>query len=228
MSDTLKQIILPRRPVRQPQPTIVSGGDCGACVLAGLTGVSVEEAYDRFHQPGEYLGGKPIEKRSSLSDTSMKVSLELLMSDSGCRGGCADIPVLLDHVVTDIPIWPFGHARHYLCWGLRTQLEWREYARAMLNGGYYGVAQVAHGGLDPDGPLRKFGWTDHWVMICGWRYRYEVDQHDEERRKAGLGSYHEDILIGDSSLARPHECWVDVNDFQSYWGGFATFWAKPL
>ena len=38
-------IILPRRVAPQPSPAIVPGGDCGACVLAGLFGITVADAY---------------------------------------------------------------------------------------------------------------------------------------------------------------------------------------
>ena len=41
----LFELILPLRVVPQPTPQINKGGDCGACVLAGLSGLTVEQVY---------------------------------------------------------------------------------------------------------------------------------------------------------------------------------------
>ena len=223
----LKEITLPRRPPKNREISLNDGGDCGALVLAGLLQLpDAEDAY-KLHQSGDYYGGDPIPKVSSFSRQSMVRTLEVLASDTGARGGLDDIPILLDHVITDIPIWPFGYAKHDLAFGPRAQFEWRGYVRALLNGGYYGIAQVKHGGWPKDTPISQFGLTDHWVMICGWRYCY-VPESDPERLKICLGSYHEEFLIGDSSRARPLETWVEANEFQSQWGGFAAIWAKPI
>lgn len=44
----MTEVVLPRRAVPQPQPPVNPGGDCGACVFAGLTGLSFDTIYDRF------------------------------------------------------------------------------------------------------------------------------------------------------------------------------------
>lgn len=224
----LKQIVLSRRPVKNREVSLNEGGDCGACVLAGLLGLpDAADAYE-LHRPGSYLGGTAIPKIHHFTRRSMIDTLEALASDHGCRGGLDGVPVLLDHVVTDIPIWPFHQHDHELAFGLRSQFEWRDYARALLNGGYYGLAQVKHGGYQPDGPIRDHGMTDHWVMICGWRYVF-LPETDEARRAAGCGGHYEEhFLIGDSSRARPLETWVPANDLQRFWGGFTAIWARPL
>lgn len=226
--EVLKQVVLSRRPPKNAEVSLNDGGDCGACVLAGLLALpSATEAYD-LHLPGEYHGGAAIPKVHHFTRESMVRTLDSLASDSGCRGGLGGVPILLDHVISDIPIWPFDQRGSQLAFGLRAQFEWPHYARALLNGGYYGVAQVKHGGYDPDGPARHLGETDHWVMICGWRYVY-LPETDPERRAAGcLGCYEQHLLIGDSSRARPLETWVDAHDFLRYWGGFAAVWARPL
>ncbi len=220
--------MLPHRPVKNREVSLADGGDCGACVLAGLLGLpDAEDAY-KLHRPGTYYGGAPIPQVHHFTRQSMVSTLEVLTSDSGCRGGLEDEPVLLDHVVSSIPIWPFDQHEGQLPFGMRAQFEWRGYARAMLNGGYYGLAQVKHGGFDPESPIRAHGHTDHWAMLCGWRYLHSLEGESEERRAAGLGHYDEQILVGDSSRARPLETWVDLNDFQRYWGGFTAVWARPL
>lgn len=233
MNDTiLKQTILSRRPVKQPTPCLVEGGDCGGCVLAGLlggpeAGWTLERTYDELHQAGEYYGGKPVERRSSFTRQSMVRSLSVLASDSGCRGG-TNLPVLLDHIIEDVPVWLTNDFVRDVPFGLRAQFEWRDYARALLNGGYYGLAQVKHGGYAPDAPLKGWGTTDHWVMICGWRYVHSLEGESEERRAAGLGHYDQEFLIGDSSRARPLETWVNANELQNRWGGYSAVWARPL
>lgn len=223
----LKSVVLPRRPVKNREVSLHDGGDCGACVLAGLLRLpDAEDAY-KLHRPGDYYGGDPIPQVHSFTFRSMKDSLDGLASDSGARGGLENTPIALDHVISDTPIWPFGYARHDLSFGMRTQFEWRGYARALLNGGYYGVAQVKHGGWPADTPIERLGTTDHWVMICGWRYLY-VPESDPERLKLCSGSYREEFLIGDSSRARPLETWVEANEFQNRWGGFSAIWARPV
>jgi hypothetical protein len=218
----LKSIILPRRPPKNAEVSLNEGGDCGALCLAGLLGLPDAAAAYEYHCPGDYYGGTPIPKIHHFTRDSMVRTLEALVSDSMWRSG----PTILDHVISDVPIWPFGYAQHYLCFGMQAQSEWRDYARAMLNGGYYGIAQVKHGGYGENEVNR--GHTDHWVMICGWRYVY-TPETDPERIKIGsLGSYHEEFLIGDSSRARPLETWVDANEFQERWGGFAAIWARPI
>lgn len=43
----LNKLILPLRVVPQPIPAIYVEGDCGACVLAGLLGIGIQEVYKR-------------------------------------------------------------------------------------------------------------------------------------------------------------------------------------
>jgi hypothetical protein len=224
----LKSITLPRRPLKNYETSLNDGGDCGACVTAGLLGLSsVEEAYT-LHRPGNYYGGSPIPQISSFSRRSMEDTLDCAASDTGARGGLENVPILLDHAVKDTPIWPFGGSRHDLHFGLKAQFEWRGYVRAMLNGGYYGVAQVRHGGWPRDTPLEQFGTTNHWVLICGWRYLFTPETDPERKLIGSCGSYEEQILIGNSSRTRPLESWIDMNDFQRFWGGFDAIWARPL
>jgi hypothetical protein len=221
ISEVQREIVLPRRPPKNYEVSLSPGGDCGACVVAGLLGKTVEEAYE-LHCTGNYYGGEKIPKIHHWTFDSMKDTLDNLQDKCNGKSRCARAtPWLLDHAVTDIPIWPFGDTRHYLCFGMRAQSEWRDYAQAMLNGGYYGVAQVKMGGHNPDGPLKNGTTTDHWVLLCGWRYVY----HREEGKECG--HWTEEILVGDSARSQPLERWVDLNDFQNYWGGFQAMWAKP-
>lgn len=222
--EIVKQIILPNRPPKNPIPGIVDGGDCGACVLAGLLGISVPEAYE-LHCSGEYYGGSPIPKQSTFNYQSMIRTLESLTCDWR-----TDKPKPLEHVVTDIPLFPFDYQYKVsgLPFGFPSTMQynaWQNYARALLSGGYYGIAMVYNNGFK--GEIRHYGETDHWVMICGWRNVY-IPESDEQRKKSGcIGSYNTELLIGNSAKSSPQEDWVDYGDFLKFWGGFSALWAKP-
>jgi len=88
-------VVLPRRAVPQPKPRINPGGDCVACVLAGLVDTDVPAMYEMLKTPtGE-----------GITDIyRQRDALNLLY-----YGG------LLDRVVLDVPEWPV----HDLCrsWG---------------------------------------------------------------------------------------------------------------
>ena len=216
--EIIKQVVLPRRALRNPQPSMNPGGDCGACALAGVLGVSVPVAYS-YHCSGNYHSGEPISRVSPFSIYSMQKTLESLVNDWDTH---MDRVGLLEHVVVDIPIWPYDSSLLLnASFGMRGNLMycWRANARAMLHGGYYGIGQVQHGGFSETPNLNTYGTSNHWILIVGHRIVHESREHSR--------SLHEELLISDSSLAMPAEQWINCNDFQSRWGGFATLWAKP-
>lgn len=225
MKETVKSIILPRTVRKQPIPHISQGGDCGACVVAGMLDISVSEAYD-FHQTGEYSSGDKIPKTSAWNQRSMRNTLELLTNDLGCSGRL--LPTLLEHVVVEVPIFPFNIMRkHELAFGLNGHSQfwaWTSYLRAMLHGGFYGLATVFNNGFKTAEDFKLYGETNHWVLIRGWRYAYEKN---EDPNRLCIGSYEQEILIGNSAHNSPDEEWLPIDKFLLFWGGFTAMWAKP-
>ena len=46
----MKEIVRPQRALPQPKPGVASGGDCWACVIGGMTGLSVSEVYEKLNE----------------------------------------------------------------------------------------------------------------------------------------------------------------------------------
>lgn len=140
---------LPRRVVKQPTPELSPGGDCGACVLAGLLNLSIEDVYARLHEKGvpHHFG-----------HTSMVEAL---------RRAYYDLK-LIDRYVTRTPHWPIWDARR--AWGDASWLqsmEWREWLTMAFDAGYYAIAQVraVHEPMMFE--------TNHWVLYCGTRTKWD-------------------------------------------------------
>jgi hypothetical protein len=221
----VKKVFLPRVPPKNYEVSLSDGGDCGACVIAGVLNISIEEAYE-LHCSGEYYGGKPIPKISSWNRQSMRRTLECLADNWGNQ-----LPApLFEHVVTDCPIWPFDspHTSVGMGFGLTAGMQfspWADYIRAMLMGGFYGITTVFNNGYH--GEIRHYGQTDHWVMIKGWQYVF-VQNEDPKTKELSSGHYSQEICIGNSARNSPQEEWMDLGDFLKYWGGFGAMWAKPM
>lgn len=222
---SIKELSLPRRPPKNPIPSLSEGGDCGACVLAGILNISIQEAYD-LHCSGDYYGGTPIPKVSSFNFRSMTRTLESLTDDIGFR----DTDTPLEHCVVDIPMWTIAQ-HHEVCgmsFGVSGAMQyspWCNMVRSMIIGGYYGICQVFDGGHKVLNNL--YGTTNHWIMIAGWRYVY-IKHTNHEVEGTATGHYEQEILIGNSSNANPQEEWLPADDFLKNWGGFGVLWAKPL
>lgn len=146
MNGAIGEIVLSRRVHPQPTPEIVRGGDCGACVLGGALGISIERVYDE-------LKGK----RDSIEAGEMSRMLRV----ASMRG-------VADRIIEEPAAWPrrwwgcdsFGRPSHY------ESLPWFNYVRMAIDAGYYGLAMI-----DADGHRGTQGGTNHWVLICGARNR---------------------------------------------------------
>ena len=140
------EVTLPRRVVPQPQPHILAGGDCGACVLGGIVRQPLDAVYRNF-QPDEKVP-------TSFSWYSMRSALHLGLAEH-----------FFDRIIVEPPTWQAPHESQAQ-WGSPSwtqTLGWFAYVRMALDAGYYGLAQVNHAKKGPWEP------TDHWVMLCGVR-----------------------------------------------------------
>lgn len=194
-----EEIVLPRRVVPQPQPFITKGGDCGACVLGGLLGLTVGEVYDRT-RPEDRSFCRPIFE-------------SLLM--------IAKIEGLLDRLILDVPIW--FQRKATMSFGLQGHMaftEWFSYVRMAIEAGYYGICEVS---FDQEGPQGKYPpETDHVVLICGVR---EVQIPLETMK--GCSRTDCEILVSCSARSSPDEEWVEVQSFLSNRGGYNIMLARP-
>lgn len=142
MSDS---VLLPLRVTPQPVPFLNPGGDCGACVLSGLAGMTVQGVYKALFED---------EATSiSLFDMQRALRCDHLFGWAGYQD---NFPMLWSGVHTPWQAWGL-QARHQ-------QISWFRYVRIALEAGYYGICNVRHDKSGPhsDGP-------DHWVLICGAR-----------------------------------------------------------
>lgn len=201
----LSKVILPRRSLPQPSPAVYPGGDCGACVIAGVLGISIEKAYalqDRDERPE----GHKDEPRP-FSWTRMGHALHCWGHDK-----------LTDGVLDQTPIWPWEAWRNNMPWGLvswQQNMAWWNYVRMGLLGGFYGVVQMD---LDGRGPGSDH---NHWQLICGARLNFVPDP-----KKDGTGRYDQDILIS-CSARHPEGKWYDSRLFLRERGGFNVIMVRP-
>lgn len=149
----MSEVILPRRAHAQPSPRRVAVGDCGACVLGGLLGRSVDEAYAIVRDDGQ---------PRSIDWYGMRQTLVQLAASG-----------TLSRVMVDVPLWPHAVPSMCLTWGLSASWQshaWQSYAATAIDAGLYGLACVSSAAAGPDsaGP-------DHWVLIVG--YRRHVEAH---------------------------------------------------
>ena len=195
------ELILPNRSPRQPQPSVAPGGDCGGCVLSGLTRIPVKDVYAVARED---------KKDESFSYPTMRDALYRL-----CSLGH------LKHIVTASPIWPeevfrrpFGYE------GQLMSLAWFDHIRVAIEARYYAVCEVAMRGRNLED--QHGAETDHWVLLCGVRIR-----HEPNKAVPGAMNVEQEVLVSDSATSMPPERWVEVNEFLKKHGGFQAMLAKP-
>lgn len=192
------EIVLARRVVPQPASFIVAGGDCGACVLAGLLGISVERVYDELR-----------EKRESIHFSEMARILR-----------CAEFRGLAEAYIDEPAFWmPFGGGAGMCPFGNTAKWSaraWFNYVRMAMIAGYHAIAHVDHerkgdAGLGPN----------HWVALVGIRSRKVPGKVE------GSYSFEEEVLVSCSARSTPAEEWVDAHQFLRERGGFDLLFVKP-
>lgn len=193
------ETILPRRAKPQPQPHIESGGDCGACVLSGLTGLSIEDTYDLLLKEG------------SPSRFEMIEALNFAQSEG-----------LVDRIIEGVPLWSTRDV--YLAFGASGYLnarEWFQYLRMAAEAGYYGIASVVFDKTGAEGKIPPE--TDHVVLLCGARER--LVPHETMK---GAGCYDLEVLVSCSAKSSPDEEWVEVTSFLTNRGGYNATLVRPV
>lgn len=199
MAEDIEELVeLPRRVVHQPTPEVSPGGDCGACVLSGLLGMSIEDVYKKLHPKNEVQSFSRYDMIGALSTAKYTLKLVDRYNDNTPHWEVREI------------LLAFGSA------GWQQSLEWQAYMHMAFEAGYYGIANVRH---DKTGPFT--GGPDHWVLLCGMRLRWN------ERQDNGSRSGQYEVLVSCSSRTTPDLEWVKVGDFLKERGGFNAILVKP-
>lgn len=148
MSEKIEnEIVLPLRVTPQPNPNLNPGGDCGACAVSGLTGLSVQEVYDNLNEG----------KVDGFTYHDMRKVLHRGLSEGH-----------FDRLIIDVPHWNCHDCyAHFGTPSWQQNLAWFNYIRMAMEAGYYAVASVSY---DKLGPLHP---TDHVVLFCGTRSVYK-------------------------------------------------------
>lgn len=195
------EIVLPRRVVPQPTPPIVPGGDCGACVLAGVLGLSVAEVYARLRGKTE----------------------SIYFGEMGRILRVCDSQELADGAIDEPAFWlPFNGDAGMYSFGIQARdcvRGWVNYLRMALTAGYYGIAHVD---FNRDVASKRGRETNHWVLLAGLRARWAP-----HATVAGARTLVEEVLVSCSARSSPDEEWVDVHDFLRERGGLDLLLVRP-
>jgi hypothetical protein len=191
-------LALPKRAVKQPVPDICPGGDCGACVVSGLTGLPLREVYEWNQRDRK-------EVLEALSWPTMRDVLYQLYAHHKVQHIMDSVPLFFD--LRPASTWIFGSP------GWTMNIGWFNWITLAIKAGYYGIVAVDS---QRRGPIDG-GPGDHWVMICGVRETWPKD----------CGMITKDVLVSNSSRTAPDEEWVDVSKFLQYWGGYNVLLVKP-
>lgn len=201
LNDVQDEVVLPRRVVPQPTPGLYQFGDCGACVLAGLTNLSVAGVYATL------CGGNV----TSITRQQMQHILQARVCGGSGR--------MFDRVVENSPLaWPIL-APEWQSFGMTSyhqSYDWFRYVRLGLEAGYYAIAAVDH---DKKGIAESSG-VDHWVLLCGAR------THCTRTTEHGA-AWEDEVLVSCSSRATPDEEWVSAYKFLKWRGGFNVMLVRP-
>lgn len=198
----MKEIIRPQRSLPQPNPGVRKGGDCWACVIGGMTGLSVAEVY------------------TDLNEGNHNASLSCIPSVLYA----AMDKDLVQWFYDETPYWPSEHHREFGDPAIIQRLGWISWVHMALGAGYVGYASVSHNGLDLTKEYKDStagyigGRTNHAVMICGIRKRLEP-----HKTMKGCNRILHDILVS-CSASHPDGKWIEVDDFLINYGGFNPIW----
>jgi hypothetical protein len=193
------ELILPLRVVPQPMPQINKGGDCGACVLAGLSGLTVEQIYTEIYE-------QKLEDANAPSWIGAHDALGKLYWNG-----------YLDRLVTRVPHWSQPDSqRTFGDQAILQSIEWFDYVTMGLDAGYYGLMNYS---MDGGGSASM---PDHYVMVCGARRRSVPHKKVE-----GASKILAELFISCSSTKTEPEFWIESLELLSERGGFNIMMARP-
>jgi hypothetical protein len=193
------QTVLPKRVVQQPRPRIFKGGDCGACVLAGLVGFTVEEIYTEIYE-------QEIDSVQAPSWLCMIKYLTKLYYDKE-----------LDRLITDVPFWPSSNAQRTFGDGfVRQGYEWFKYVIMALDAGYYGIMNYSMAGGGP------YSSPDHYVLLCGARSKSR-----KIKGKSGWKTENQLLISCSSRKTSKNAFWIELSKLSRDHGGFNIILARP-
>lgn len=139
----------------QKHQGINPGGDCGPCCLAGITGLSVREIYDKYLR--------------RIDGTSYGCIIEALWK--------LRFAGIVQYHHTELPIRRKRCDHEYQTFGNPSWegfREWAEHVDSLIRQGYVGIAQVHLDG-NAMGDRKHQWYTNHWVLINGIDYDKQAD-----------------------------------------------------
>lgn len=187
------------RSTRQPHPFFAPIGDCGACCVSGVTGMSVEEVYE-FLKPhrGDYAAGKPKGDYCTLGYSTIIFMLQEL--------GLAHenfLPAQNIHTLNP-EYFPFGSPSHF------NSREWEKLSKDRVRKGMVGIAQV---NFDGQAHMSQHLNHNHFVII------YDLEDVETE---------HGSRTMVKVSCSVKGEYQVEAREFLWRFGGYNAIWVKPL
>lgn len=192
------EITLPRSSLPKLLPKIVQHGDCGACVLGGIAGLSLVEAYAVVK-----------ERPSSFSLEDMAQALAVLQD----RG-------VFDRVVDEAPCWVQHIHPAHASFGFTALSQapmWYDYVRLAMDAGYYGLCTMSYEPVTSK-PGDTYLSTNHWVVINGCRFHWEPVEGVSASRGV------EEIRV---SCSNKGDYWMPVREFARLHGGMNVLLARP-
>ncbi len=180
-------MILPYKAL--PHHGINPAGDCGPCCLAGITGIPVQEIYDK------YLGRVDGTSYSDIYEACWKLKVD----------------GKINHVHTELPIIKKRPDAEYQVFGnpsWENFREWSKHVHHLLQRGYVGMAQVHKDG-DSMGDRKHQWYTNHWVLIKGIDY-------DENASAVDLAVHISCSSLGEYSK-KPLEFLMNYGGYNPIW-----------
>jgi hypothetical protein len=192
-----REVVLPRRVVQQEVPPLYEGGDCGACVIAGLVDMSVADVYTLSERHRK-------QKLSPFCWHSAYYTLHELLTMGR-----------LDRLITKVPFWGDNDSRRYF--GDPSWMQggnWWDWVAMGVDAGYYGLMHYNMEGLGAE------GLPNHYVMVVGAR---EVEVPSGK----GWFVQKELLISCSSSRTPVEPWWIAVQDLLRLHGGFNVVLARP-
>ncbi len=204
------KVTIDRKPVPQPHPYIVSGGDCGGCCLTGLLNFPPEKIREIYEMAWENQDDGKI---NSFSMVSMQRALDNFMYRQKLIEIWIDdyvLPTAYVSTTWGMPT-PWGYP------GYKLEMEWTQRLRTYLEAGYVGLAEVLFSGESNITNEYKHKDTNHWILLTGARSIFISNEF-------GGGHWERQIRM---SCSVKGNVWLKAKQFLMRYGGFKTLYIRP-